>query len=220
MERWRVMFKTAIAAIVLAALPLSAGTSYYIGSSTEAQFNVDLISGGLTAGTIVSNFASVTGLGTQTITSVGTTGLTFTNYNGANPGTMSLSGTNKLRQDFQSTGSRLDITPGSPVYSIALHLQLTSGINNSFWCVEAPGSGSCDYTLAINGSGPSFLGIIGTSPLTSVSLRAFNTGSALNVNDVQVGTMSVTATPEPSTMALLGSALIVLPVLARRKKLL
>ena len=214
------MFKTAIVAMVLAALPLSAGTSYYIGSSTEAQFNADLLSGGLTAGAIVSNFASVTGLGTQTITNIGTTGLTFTNYNGVNPGTMSLSGTNKLRQDFQSTGSRLDITPGSPVYAIALHLQLTSGINNSFWCLESPGSGTCDYMFGINGTSASFVGIIGTSPLTAVSLRAFNAGTALNVNDVQVSTLSVTATPEPSTMALLGSALVAFPVLARRRKLL
>lgn len=205
------MFKRLLPVVLaLSALPAHATINYYVGSSSEASFNTALIGNGLTASGII-NFAGATG--GSSVNNVGGTGVNFVGVTT----TVSVTGANQLKEDNPGSGARVDVTPTNPIYAIGLHF-LSGSASGNFWCVEAPGSGTCDNILTVTSSSPAFLGVISSSPLTAFSIRQLGSGTALMFNDFTVGTLAVSETPEPSTMAMLGGALVLFPLMARRKR--
>lgn len=192
-------------------LPAHATISYYVGASAEASFQTALIGNGLTASGII-NFAGATG--GSSVNNVGGTGVNFVGVTT----TVSVNGT-QLKEDTQGSGARIDVVPTSSIYALGLHM-VSGSAGGSFWCFEPQGSGTCDNMLLIQSSPQAFFGIISSAPISAFTIRQFGAGTALSVTDFTVGTLasvSTSETPEPSTLALLGGALVLFPLAARRK---
>jgi hypothetical protein len=190
--------------LVGTALPAFATTTFYVGPSGETQFGLDLLTRGLTAGGLV-NFAGVTS-GT-TIFDVGGTGVNFT-------------GSNSLNLDVSAitligSAALLQIALPNDVYAIGFHVM---GLSSDKTWTYGPAGG----TTVLNSSTITFIGAISTTPLASLpTLTLTGPGSTTGVTvlDFKIGTAgSVSETPEPSTMAMVGSGLILFPLIARRRK--
>ncbi len=208
------MFKRLLPVVLaFGTLPAHATISYYVGASAEASFQTALIGNGLTASGII-NFSGATG--SSLVNSVNNVGGTGVNFVGVTT-TVSVTGANQLREDNPGNGARVDVTPTSPIYAIGLHF-LSGSSSGNFWCFEPQGSGSCDNVLTVTSTQPAFFGIIGSSPLSSFTIRQLGSGTALLINDFTLGTLAISETPEPSTMAMLGGALVLFPLAARRKR--
>ena len=154
------MFKKLVLGLItLGAVPGWATTSYFVGASTESAFDSAVLGGGLTASAII-NFSGATGGGTNTVTQ---SGQTFFGVSG----TLSVTGSNRLQENYNGSGTRMDVTPGSNVYALGLHLLTSSG--SGVFCFEAPGAGDCGFDvnggLAVFSSTVNFFGIVSSNPL-------------------------------------------------------
>jgi hypothetical protein len=203
------MFKRLLPVLLtLSALPAWGTTQFYVGSAGEAQFGLDLTTRGLTAGALLDFLGSTVSGGA--VTNVAGSGLNF-------------SGPNILVD-----GSTLSITPGvgsgmqvalpANVYALGMYLISTSITRN--WTYGPTGG-----TISIANDSTIFLGVMSTTPLTSfptITLTAQQNSSGVSVVNFRIGTEgappSSSETPEPSTFALIGSGLILFPLIARRKR--
>jgi hypothetical protein len=201
--------KIRAAALLLAALPTWGATTYY---TNPALFSSGLTAAGFTpAGPF--NFAGATS-GT-TIFNVGGSGVNFSGILGNSPATLNVSGT--TAQIVVTTGNsndRVVITPPANVY--ALGIEMTNLIVPSTWCFGLAG-GDCAVSQAVGVNQSVFFGVINQpadGPLPALQLYASGT-TQLSIQSFRTGTLSVAEAPEPSSLALVGGALIALPLLAR-----
>ncbi len=203
---------------VLGALPVGATTTYYVGTAGESAFLS--ATGSLT----FTNSFSLDGTGF-----IGTesgTGLNFNAFVGNNTGPAQLTITGgKLAQTSGPDQSTVLVDVNVTAYAIGLYVKTVQG--GSYYCIEPPGSSSCfagDVNSAfVDTTANVFFGIISDTPITDFQLRRDSGNGKLSiVSDALVSSPlssdsgGGTDTPEPSSMALMGGALCVIPLLARR----
>jgi hypothetical protein len=213
------MFKRLLPALlVLTSLPAWGTTQFYIGAAggaEETAFNS--AAGSLT--TLV-NFSGYAGVLPNLTLSETTTGIAFSAFtsNGVNTANLALNGT-RLSQSSGYGGSNSSIVLDLPatVSIVAMHLSATIF---GPYCHEAPGTTNClggQFTLDPT---VSFFGVISDAPLADFQLRRTAGGGTnlLMISDISVSSGASAATPEPSTFALIGSGLILFPLISRRKR--
>jgi hypothetical protein len=210
------MFKSLLPVLLaIAALPAGATTTFYVGSAGETQFDADLITRGLTLGALIDFTGESSGF---TITDVGPTLVDFTGSSSitVNGADITLSG---------GSNTVLQISLPSDVYAIGMFISgITPG--DRTWTYGPSGG-----TMALNVNNTIFFGAMSTTPLAALPTLTLTgpTGAGtygINVFNFELGTVvsggggsgGGSEAPEPSTFALVGSGLMALPWLARRKR--
>jgi hypothetical protein len=204
------MFKNLLPVLLaMAALPAGATTTFYVGAAGETQFNLDLITRGLTVGSLIDFTGESSGL---TLNDIG-------------PSLVDFTGSSSIFVDgsmitLNGTSAVLQVSLPSDVYAIGMYISSATG--NKTWSYGPSGG-----TIALTAS-TTFFGAMSTTPLAALPTLTLSgpvgASTGINVFNFELGTVSGggggggSETPEPSTLVLLGSALIVLPVLARRKR--
>jgi len=198
--------------LVLTAVPAWAAPTYYVGTAggaQEANFGNDLLTLGLTPGAL--KYFTGTTPGTS-ILDVAGTGVNFSSVSGigVDGSLIAISG---------GTGTQLQISTPSDVYAIGLYI--TSGLPSTKNWAYGPSGG----TVGLSNASVIFLGVISETPLAAlptITLTATQSSSGLQVTSFNIAKMASgpppSETPEPSTFALVGTGLIALPWMARRRR--
>jgi hypothetical protein len=213
------MFKRLLPVLfALTALPGWATTTfYYTGAATSTESAFDTATGLLTTHTFTGETLSADTFSLANAASTGVSFYGFANVGNTTPVALSLVGST-LRETVHYTGdASLVVTLDSAIRSIGLHLTATGGATS--FCFEAAATTTCGYTPSaevLTSGATFFFGIISDSPIASFQIRNQSGSSNLSVQNFEVG--SGASTPEPSTLALVGSGLVVLPFIARRKR--
>ena len=195
----------AISVLVLA-LPAAASPVYYCnsgcGANTEAVFNA-------TAGPLTPQTFLASDLASGGLYNANGTGINFLGFN-ANPPDLTVNSTS-LQAVVGGEGIQI-VFPGN-VSVFSFHFILASGATTM--CVELS-LGNCNYPFGVGSSAPEFFGAIDATPLTtSLLVRAITGGGGpLRVTDFEAGTLS--AAPEVRTLLLVGSGLVMFPLIRRR----
>ncbi|MEI9813167.1 MAG: PEP-CTERM sorting domain-containing protein [Acidobacteriota bacterium] len=202
------------AILVLGALPVGATTTYYSTGSVndEAAFNTAVGSLTYQNSFLLSGSPII-----ATESNTGTIFAGFTNNNSVARDLGILSGMVTQTGGNGGTDSSIyvDVPTGATI--IGLHLITTT---NGPYCVEAPGSVACTLSVSLTNT-TSFIGIISTSAISDFQIRreVGTAGQILRIANVGVSSGGLPGeAPEPSTMILMGGALLALPVLARRRR--
>lgn len=213
----KVLLLVALAAL---ARPVSATITYTSCSSgcgsssgTYAVWQTASGSGGLTFSMSPSTFA-----GGNLVSGVynDPTGTVLTGYNGA-PDNLVLSGT-ALLQTVGGGGSGIEIALPANTYAFAMQITTPAGsvFTNPWIAVGDHNVGGTNYNIIIpSGGNVQFFGIISDTPLTQLFAGALTGGSPLQINSIELG--EVTPTPETSSAALIGTGLVLVGVLRRRR---
>ena len=205
--------------LVLTALPVGATTQFYNtgdATNTEAAFN--------TAAGLLTSYAftgdTLTAPNSYSLIDAPPTGVDFYAFwdNNVTPFALSIVGSTlrTTASNGGANGSTIRVDLPTDVRAIGLHLTGTAGTQQ--FCVEAPGTTSCDTSLVFGSSDNYFYGVISTAAISSFQIREkTDVNSFLVVQNFEVG-LAATATPEPSTMVLVGGGLMLFPLLARRRR--
>jgi hypothetical protein len=219
------MFKKLMPVILaLTALPVGATTTfYYTGASVNTEAAFDTATGVLIDYTFTGE--TLTSPDFYSLLDAGPTGVDFFAFSNNNLTPVALtivsSTLRNTTANSGSNGSTLRVDLPTDVRAIGLHL---TALTTGNFCFEAPGTTACGHTsegqIQITGGSTYFFGIISDAAIDSFQIRTRTTNSFLAVQNFAVGLEGGGGgeVPEPSTMALLGSSLIALPFLARRKR--
>lgn len=205
------LFLAAVAALGM--LPAEGAIQFYGGTTglTETDFANQVLTLGLTMQGPIYFTGEASG---TMITDVGPTGVDF-----SAPSTINVVG-NPAQYVALNIGDSLRIDFPGDVYAFGIHLSKVTSSSTGTWNF-GPLGGPSAGSITIPSSGTVFLGVISTTPLSSMpSIVLTSTGSsnrAFTMEDFSIGTLAAAPTPEPSTFVLLGAALIVLPLWARRR---
>ena len=151
-----------------------------------------------------------------------TTGAIFTGFNNTTQQALVISGTSLAETGTNGQDRPIQIDLPANTYAIAMFVSSVSGfagpyagINTTLTAFNASGS---DYELSIASSSSSvFFGLVSDTPITQLFIGSpFSGNSALRVLDFQTGqNLPVTETPEASTLAMIGSGLLLVRFLRR-----
>jgi hypothetical protein len=147
------------------------------------------------------------------------TGTVLTGYNGANPDSLTVSGASLL-QTVGGGGSGIEIALPANTYAFAMEITTPSGsvFTNPWVAVGNHNVGTTNYNIIIpSGGNVLFFGIISDTPLNELFVGSLAGGSALQINDFELGQATPTSTPEASNAVLIGGGLVLLGVLRRRR---
>jgi hypothetical protein len=202
------------ALLACCAMPALATTSYYIGSAGETAFNQALDNSSL----ILSGPVNFTGTTSgNVISDVGGTGVDVKGFISNSPSTLTVNGsTVEMFTTQGSPDNRIEFALPENTYALGVHVSST--FLTGTLCFGVPGI--CTNSLSSGLNTSHFFGVISDTPLTMQAVWSL-ANIRLTALDFKIGTMSEDPSnevPEPSTMALLGSALIALPLLARRRR--
>jgi hypothetical protein len=206
--------------LVLAAMGLLSAPAYatitYIDCTTGCANNagysgVEAAGSGLTFSASPLTFASGNLVGS--VYTDPTTGALFT---GTTTG-LTVNGTS-LEMTSSNSGARIDITLPANTYAVALSISVLGSSANVFADLGVI-AGSADVTLT---SFPGFYGVVSDTPLTSlIVIKSTNFGGNLQIDDFKLGIQGSggggSETPEPSSVLLFGSGLMLLPLLRYRQ---
>lgn len=213
------MFKRLLLVLfALTALPGWATTTfYYTGAATNTEAAFDTATGLLSTHTFTGETLSADTFSLANAASTGVSFYGFANVGNTTPVALSIVGST-LRETVHYAGdASLVVTLPSDKTSIGLHLTATGGATS--FCFEAAATTTCGYTPSsevLSSGSTFFFGIISDSPITSFQIQNEAGSSNLVVQNFEVG--SGASTPEPSTLALVGSGLVLFPLMARRKR--
>ena len=203
------------ALLALAALPAQATTTYYCasacGANTESAFNTAmgaLIFAGLTSPGTVDFTGGTSGV---TVPNVGPTGVDFTGFNGANPATLNVIGS-QLQHTFTTSGVGIVISLPGAIYAFGTHVIGTTSSGRT-WCFEATPLVCDSGFIPVNNAATSFFGAISDVAIPTLQFRSGAGSGALYLND-----FTVAETPEGATFLLVGLGLIMLPLLKRKAR--
>jgi hypothetical protein len=171
--------------------PGSAGLTFSISPATFASGN--LVSGVYTDGT----------------------GTVLTGYSGASIDTlMSVSGTSLL-QSVGGGGAGIEIQLPANTYAFAMQITTLSGFGSPVVELGDHNLNNANYGIVIpSGGSVQFFGIISDTPLPTLFVGQSGSGGHLQINNFEIGQES--PTPEASSVALIGSGLVLLGLLRRR----
>ena len=215
----RIILLVSLAAL---ARPASAGTTYTSCSSgcssssgTYAVWQTASGSAGLTFSSFPVTFAGgnlVSGVYSDP------TGTVLTGYNGANPVSLILNGT-ALLQSVGGGGSGIELLLPANTYAVAFNLTSATGSIFTYLGAELGDHNvsATNYNIILPSGGGSvqFFGIISSAPITEIFVGPANAASPFQINDFELG--ELISTPETSSGALIGSGLILVGVLRRRR---
>lgn len=214
------MFKKLMPVLLaLTALPAGATTQfYYTGAAVNTEAAFDTATGLLTDYTFTGE--TLTAPDNYSLLDAGPTGVDFSAFwdNNVTPYALSIVGSTlrATASNGSATGSTVRVDLPTDVRAIGLHVTGRGG--GQAFCVEAPGTTACDIQLVFGSGDNFFIGAIGDAAISSFQIRQkTDVNSFFVVQNFEVG-MGAAETPEPSTMALVGSGLILFPLLARRKR--
>jgi hypothetical protein len=217
----RIILRLTIFVLTLAALaaPVSATITYTSCSSgcgtstgTYAIWQTAPGSAGLTFSMSPATFAAGNlSSGVYTDPS----GTVLTGYNGAPTDNLTLSGT-ALAQTVSGTGSGIQFALPANTYALAFTITVVSGIGQPMVALNDRNLGGANYQIIIpNSSSPQFFGIISDAPITSIFVGNLSGGGAPQINSFDLG--QAAPTPEVSSVTLIGSGLVLLGLLRRRR---
>src|ERR1700676_3541424 len=130
---------------------------------------------------------------------------------------MSVSGSSLLQGgDGPNTGIEIQL----PANTSAFAMQITTPANSGFTTAMVELGDhivtNSNYTINIPSAGSvQFFGIISSTPLPTLFVGPLGTGSKLQISDFEIG--QATPTPEISTIALIGSGLVLVGLMRRRR---
>jgi hypothetical protein len=146
-------------------------------------------------------------------------GTVLTGYNGASIDTlMSVSGSSLL-QGVNGTNTGIEIQLPANTYAFAMQITTPPGSGFTSPMVELGDHNvsNSNYTINIASAGSvQFFGIISSTPLSTLFVGPLGNGSKLQINDFETG--QLTPTPEISTVTLIGSGLVLLGLIRRRRQ--
>lgn len=149
------------------------------------------------------------------------TGAVFTDYNGANVDTLASVSGASLLQGIGGTSTGIEIILPASTYAFAMEITTPSGsgFTNPWIAVGDHNVGGTNYNLVIpSGGNVLFFGIVSDTPLTELFVGPLSGGSALQINDFELGEVGETSpTPEASSATLIGCGLVLVGVLRRRR---
>lgn len=205
--------------------PASASTVIYCnqsavcGSNNETAFNTVATTDGLDFGSGFESFLS-NGDYTAGLTSADSiTGLDFYAYNNTTQDGVTVTG-NVLQQNVYGGNTSIEtVLPTGLIYAYAFNISVASG--SAFPCIELISGppvtgGACNNQLNISSSSDTeFVGVISTTPLTDVFVGTYSGSPGdLQIKDFELGQAQ---TPEVSTLLLIGTGLITLRLVHRRR---
>ena len=192
----------------------SSGCSDNTGTGTYPAWKTAPGSAGLAFSMSPLTFAAG-GLNGDSSVFTDTSGTSFTGYSGASTDALTVSGTS-LRQTASGTGTGIDIALPANTYAIAFIINIGSGVFGSP-VVELNDRilNNANYQIVIpNSSSPQFFGILSNVPLTSLFVGNNGAGGAVQFDSFEL--VEASPTPEGSSLALIGSGLVVFGFRRRR----
>jgi len=144
-------------------------------------------------------------------------GTVFTGYNGASIDTlMSVSGSSLL-EGGNGTGTGIEILLPANTYAFAMNFTMFGSSFSTYY--EAVGNhnvNGTNFSSNVAGAGSTqFFAITSTTPLTQLFIGPNSSAGHLQFNDFEIG--QVAPTPEISTVALIGSGLVLVGLLRRSR---
>ena len=211
-HRWREHCRRAVthlglvAGLILLAAPPAWGTTlFHEVDTTSSPFTAEAGNQGILLGAPLVFYALPS-------SDVGGTGVSFTPLGGGEV----LSGTS-LQASGSGTGSGFTITIANPLAAFGFEFTSTGSMN---YCVDySDGSGCQNSNTFLNATDTPFFGWVADAPFTgTVTITKTGYNGSIQINQFQVGNLSapLATAPEPGTMLLMGSSLIMFPLLSRR----
>ena len=145
------------------------------------------------------------------------TGTVLTGYtgSGAIDTLTSVSGTSLL-QSVGGSGAGIEIALPANTYAFAMSITTLSGFGSPVVELGDHVLNNANYQIIIpSGGSVQFFAIISSTPLTELFVGQSNGGGRLQINNFELG--QVAPTPEVSTVALIGSGLVLLGLVRRRR---
>ncbi len=196
--------------LVIGALPAGATTTY-TSLATMTAANPGL------------NFTNVdfSGLASYTpAASFSASGVDFAALSGTLNGTATMSGWGAgMILRTTSNGGTINITLPGTATAFGGYFGFT-GSGTFTVTLSGTGDTSFNQTASVTQTTPQYWGVVSTVAFTSISVSMSGSTKFAAVNNFAFGTPSGggAEAPEPSTLALLGSALIAFPLMARRMR--
>ena len=144
------------------------------------------------------------------------TGTVLTGYSGASTidTLMSVSGTSLL-QSVGGTNTGIEVQLPANTYAFAMNITTLSGFGSPMVELGDHNVNNANYGIIIpSGGSVQFFAIISDTPLSTLFVGPIGGGGRLQINDFEIG--QATPTPEVSSVALIGSGLVLLGLLRRR----